>query len=389
MAKTYAEINEKIALGEAVVVTAEEIVEIVERDGAEAAAETVDVVTTATFGPMCSSGAFLNFGHSDPPIRMGEIRLNDVDAYGGLAAVDTYLGATQPSHSEGTRYGGAHVICDLIDGQEVHLVARSGGTDCYPRTEIDTWVKLKDLNEAYLFNPRNAYQNYNAAVNDSAKRLYTYMGILHPNRGNITYSTAGALSPLLNDPLLRTIGLGTRIFFAGTQGYVAWQGTQFNTACARDEHGYPQTPGATLALIGNMKEMSTDFIRAAEYERYGVSLFVGIGIPIPLLDAEMARMVAVKNEDLYTRVIDYSKDERPVLKKVSYAELQSGSVEIDGKTIRTSPLSSLKKAREIAELLKGQITDGEFFLQEPIQQFPMNNSLHSLKIREKGGADDN
>jgi hypothetical protein len=32
---------------------------------------------------MCSSGAFLNFGHSDPPIKMGEITLNDVPASGG------------------------------------------------------------------------------------------------------------------------------------------------------------------------------------------------------------------------------------------------------------------------------------------------------------------
>ncbi|MEG0377029.1 MAG: homocysteine biosynthesis protein [Eubacterium sp.] len=384
MSKTYQEINEKIARGEAVIVTAEEVIDIVKEKGKKEAAEYVDVVTTATFGPMCSSGAFLNFGHADPPIRMASIELNEVEAYGGLAAVDTYIGATQPSADKGNEYGGAHVICDLIDGKEVHLHAASPGTDCYPRKEIDTWLTLSDMNEAYLYNPRNCYQNYNAAINASRKRIYTYMGILHPNMGNITYSTSGALSPLLNDPLYKTIGMGTRIFLAGTQGYVSWMGTQFNSGCARDEKGYPLGGGGTLAVIGDMKAMDTRYIRPAVFERYGVSMFVGIGIPIPILNEEMMEFVSVENKDLHTNVMDYSDTTHPVIKKVSYEELRSGSVKIDGKTIRTSPLSSLAKAREIADELTSWIKKGEFYLQEPIMQFPMGNKLNSLNVKEGG-----
>lgn len=89
--KTYEEINEKIRSGKAVVVTAEEIVDMVKEKGVEQVTKEVDVVTTATFGPMCSSGAFMNFGHSSPAMRMEKIKLNDVEAYGGLAAVDTYI----------------------------------------------------------------------------------------------------------------------------------------------------------------------------------------------------------------------------------------------------------------------------------------------------------
>ncbi|MGL4606553.1 MAG: homocysteine biosynthesis protein [Eubacteriaceae bacterium] len=387
MAKTYQEINEKIAKGEAVIVTAEEVIDIVKARGVKEASEYVDVVTTATFGPMCSSGAFLNFGHSDPPIRMGKITLNDVEAYGGLAAVDTYLGATQPSNNKGMEYGGAHVIHDLIAGKEVHLVAESQGTHCYPRKSIDTWLTLDDLNEAYLYNPRNIYQNYNAAINTSNERLYTYMGILQPNMGNITYSTSGELSPLLNDPLLKTIGMGTKIFLGGAQGYVSWMGTQFNTACPRDEKGYPTATGATMALVGNMKEMNPKYIRGAVYEKYGTSMFVGVGVPIPILNEEMMSFVAVENKDLYTNIIDYSvpKKSRPSLKKVSYAELRSGTVDLNGKSIKTSPLSSLKFAREIADELNHWIKNGDFFLQEPIQQFPMNNALKGLEINERGG----
>ena len=119
--RTYEEINTKIRNGKAVIVTAEEIIPIVEEKGIEKAAEEIDVVTTGTFGPMCSSGAIINFGHSDPPIRMQKVWLNDVEAYAGLAAVDAYIGATQLSESEGMEYGGAHVIEDLISGKKIPL----------------------------------------------------------------------------------------------------------------------------------------------------------------------------------------------------------------------------------------------------------------------------
>lgn len=385
MAKTYKEINEKIASGKAVVVDADEIIDIVKDEGLKKAAERIDVVTTATFGPMCSSGAFLNFGHSSPPIRMGEIYLNDVECYGGLASVDTYIGATQPSRNKGIEYGGAHVICDLIDGESVYLEAYSQGTDCYPRKEIKTYVRLADLNEAYLYNPRNCYQNYGAAVNTSAKRLYTYMGILQPNMGNVTYSTAGQLSPLLNDPYLRTIGMGTKIFFAGAQGYVSWYGTQFNTAAKRSANGVPEGGAATLSLVGNMREMSTEFIKPAVYEKYGTSMFVGVGIPIPVLDEEMLKCLTVEDKDIYTSVSDYSvrgADSKP-LAKVNYAQLKSGFVEINGKKIRTSPMTSMHKSKEIAVILKEMIQKGEFTLTEPVVTFPMNNALNSLTVKGK------
>ena len=96
MAKTIREINEKIKKGEAVVVTAEEIIDIVEDEGVEKAAQKVDVVTTGTFGPMCSSGAYFNIGHTKPKIKIGggQAYLNDVPVYTGFAAVDVYIGAT-------------------------------------------------------------------------------------------------------------------------------------------------------------------------------------------------------------------------------------------------------------------------------------------------------
>ncbi len=380
MAKTVAQINEKIKAGSVVVVTAEEFTAMAKTKDPAQLAQEVDVVTTATFGPMCSSGAMINFGHWNPGIRMEEITINDVPVYEGLAAVDSYIGATAESRYN-CQYGGAHVIEDLIAGKELRLHARGKGTDCYPTKEIDTYINKDVVNEFYLFDPRNAYQNYGAATNSTSKIKYTYMGSLLPSCGNVTYSTSGELSPLLNDPYLRTIGLGTRIFLGGTQGYVVWNGTQFNTAKERNAHGIPLGGGATLAVIGNAKEMSTEFIRAAYYEKYGVSLFVGIGIPIPVLDDEMARHLAIANNEIETFVQDYGVDGHPTIRKVNYAELQSGRIELNGKKVKTASLSSMSVARNIADLLVGSIKDGSFLLTEPVMRFPMDNTVKPLQPR--------
>jgi len=51
--KSYREINERIRRGKAVVVTAEEMIDIVRDRGDVEAARYVDVVTTGTFSPDC------------------------------------------------------------------------------------------------------------------------------------------------------------------------------------------------------------------------------------------------------------------------------------------------------------------------------------------------
>ena len=383
--KTYAEINEKIKQGKAVVFTAEEIIDVVKEKGYAAAAREVDVVTTATFGPMCSSGAFLNFGHSDPPIRMAKVWLNDVPAYAGIAAVDAYIGATELSETKGMSYGGAHVIEALVRGERVELKATSYGTDCYPRKEIRTFAGLNDINQAYLFNPRNVYQNYSVAVNTSNRTIYTYMGALLPNLGNATYSTAGELSPLLNDPYYRTIGIGTRIFLGGGTGYVAWEGTQHNPNQNRDINGIPIASAGTLALIGDLKQMKREFLRAAIFDRYGVTMYVGVGIPIPILDEEMLKQTAVSNRDIKATIFDYSvpKRSKPTFGQVSYAELRSGAITINGKEVPTAPLSSLNQARKIAQILKEWISVGQFSLTEPVQSLPAESKVKPLEIREQ------
>jgi len=381
--KTYEEINEKIRQGKAVVLTAEEVSEMARKLSPAEIVEKVDVVTTATFGAMCSSGAFINFGHATPPIRMEKIRLNGVPSYEGLAAVDSYIGATA-CDPDNPKYGGAHVIQDFVDGKNIELEAWGKGTDCYPRKHLKTVINKDSVNEIFLFNPRNAYQNYNVATNTTCEIKHTYMGTLLPRMKNANYSTSGELSPLLNDPEMRTIGLGTRIFLGGTEGFVVWPGTQFNTTKEKNEYGVPFSNSATLAVIGNLKEMTSEYLRAAYYEQYGTSLFVGIGIPIPLLDENMARCVSIRNEQIETTILDYGTEGTPVLGRTNYAELRSGTIKINGEKVRTAPVASLQKARVIADELKKWIQSGNFEITKPVIPFPKNTSLRSLKEIEGG-----
>jgi uncharacterized protein (DUF39 family) len=382
--KTYEEINQKLKQGKAVILTSEEVTKMAQYASPAEIAEKVDVVTTATFGAMCSSGSIINFGHASPPIRMEKIRLNGVPCYEGLAAVDSYIGATA-CNPDNPAYGGAHVIQDLLEGKDVVLEAWGKGTDCYPRKYIKTKINIDTINEFTLFNPRNAYQNYNVALNTTKKMIHTYMGTLLPGMRNATYSTAGELSPLLNDPDLRTIGIGTRIFLGGTQGFVVWNGTQFHTSKPKNDFGVPVTNAATIAVIGNLKEMLPEYLQAVYYEKYGVSMFIGIGIPIPVLDEEMARRVSISNSQIETSVLDYGTEGQPKLGQVTYEELQSGFIKVKGKKVRTAPVSSLAKARKIAAELKTWLQNGRFEIAQPVQLFPKNTSLNSLKETE---ADD-
>jgi len=381
MQKTIEEINERIRSGKAVVFTAEEIISVVEEKGLKKAFEEVDVVTTGTFGPMCSSGMFINFGHSSPPIRMNRVWLNDVPAFAGLAAVDAYIGATEQSERLGMQYGGAHVIEDFINGKDIVLYAESYGTDCYPRKDIKTTINKNNVNQAYMFNPRNCYQNYAAATNSTDKIMYTYMGTLLPEFGNVTYSTSGELSPLINDPEYRTIGIGTKVFIGGAQGYVAWEGTQHDPGQERLENRVPISGAGTLALIGDAKKMSGRYIRAAVYEKYGVSIFVGVGIPIPVLDEDILLKTTVRNRDIQTVLVDKSGKEDLNI-RVNYEQLRSGFVEIRGRKVPTAPLSSLKFAREIASELKRQIQTGEFILTEPVERL-RNDGRRLSKLEER------
>jgi uncharacterized protein (DUF39 family)/CBS domain-containing protein len=373
--RSIAEINQKIKSGDVQVLTAEEMKKLVESSGVEVAYREVDVVTTGTFGAMCSSGAIINLGHSDPPIKIQRAWLNDVEVSHPGAAVDLYIGATMMSDTDPYEYGGGHVIEDLIAGKEIEVRATAYGTDCYPRTKLDTTITKDDLNQFYLLNFRNCYQRYVCATNSRDETIYTYMGKLLPKFRNATYSGAGGLNPLMNDPDYETIGIGTKIFLGGGQGYVLGEGTQHD----------PSNRFGTLMVRGDAKKMSPEFIRGGAFTRYGTSLYIGMGIPIPILNEGLAKKTGLRDEEIFTDIVDYGvpRRDRPKLGKVSYATLKSGSVVINDRKIKVSSLSSLKKARKIAETLKAWIENGTFYLSSPAETLPTSSVCQPMRQRDQ------
>jgi len=373
--RTIEEINEKIRKGDAQVLTAEEMKKLVESSGVAVAFKEVDVVTTGTFGAMCSSGAVINLGHSDPPIKIDHAWMNDVEVCHPGAAVDLYIGATNMSLKQPFEYGGGHVIQDLVAGKEVELRATAYGTDCYPRTQLKTNITKDDLNQFQLLNFRNCYQRYNCAVNTSDETIYTYMSKLLPRMRNATFSGAGELNPLMNDPDYETIGMGTRIFLGGAQGYVIGEGTQHS----------PKNLNGTLMVKGDAKKMSPEFLQGAAFTKYGTSMYVGLGIPIPILNEGLAKKTGIRDSEIFTDVVDYSvpRRDRPKLRQVSYKELKSGSIVVGDKKIRVSSLSSIKMAKKVSQTLKTWIEGGSFLLTAPVERLSTDSVFKPMRQTEE------
>jgi len=210
------------------------------------------------------------------------------------------------------------------------------------------------------------------------------MGMLKPNLGNANYCSAGQLSPLLKDPLYRTIGIGTKIFLGGGTGYVAWQGTQHNPEIPRKENKIPQAPAGTLAVIGDLKQMDQKWLVGVSMLGYGVTLVVGIGVPIPVLDEEVLAYAAAEDKDMYAQVVDYSVNYPNCvpgsLGEVNYQQLKSGKITVQGKEVPTGNLSSYLRAKEISEELKSWIKKGSFTLSEAVAPLPGPGTGYGFKM---------
>jgi uncharacterized protein (DUF39 family) len=390
--RTISEINEKITQKKAVVWTVEELKTRVKEIGIDQVFKTVDVICTGTFEPMDSSGAIINMGHTDPPIKIRQCWLDGVPAYAGFGAVDLYLGATamvdykaigeinENDSRQGSlnlERGGGHVIEDLIAGKPVNLKAIGQVTDCYPRASFDTTITRKTINQFYLYNPRNLYQNFIVGVNSSDRPLYTYLGPLQPTLGNAVYSNPGAIAPLFNDPDLELIGIGSRIFLGGGVGYIAWEGTQHFPLQKRLSNRTPIGPAATLALIGDAKTMSSQWVRGCYFHHYGPSLMLGVGIPFPVLTPKVIEHCAIGDQEVVAPVVDFSipRRIRPTFGLVSYAQLKTGRMTIEGQSVRVAPLASIALSRKVAQELKTWIENGQFTLTECVAPLPKDRAF--------------
>jgi L-aspartate semialdehyde sulfurtransferase len=158
-------------------------------------------------------------------------------------------------------------------------------------------------------------------------------------------------------------------------GYVTWHGTQHRPAVTRAPNGTPERPAGTLWVMGDLKQMSPRWLVGSAYRAMAAPWRWDLGVPIPILDEEMARFTGVSDEELFTQVVDYGEDYPATASRKAWP----GSVMPNSKaghhrrghTIPTVPLSSMVRAREIAQTLKEWIQAGTFLLGEPQFTLPM------------------
>ena len=104
---------------------------------------------------------------------------------------------------------------------------------------------------------------------------------------------------------------------------------------------------------------------------------LGVGVPLPVLNEEVLARCAVQDKDLVAPIVDFSipRRVRPTFGLVSYAQLKSGRITIDGKAVRTAPLASVYLSRQVAIELKQWIEAGKFTLTEPVTPISMERSF--------------
>jgi putative methanogenesis marker 16 metalloprotein len=283
--KGVEEINEKIKSGDVVVYTAAGFKKMV-RDREDV--KDVDVVTTATCAIMSGTAAILSIPVAEGGAfeRADKAWLNDVPAYPGpcpnerLGIVDLIVYGTSHSVSQ-PNYGAGNLFREIVEGKEIEIKVESD-------TKIhENKIRKDDLEFARMFTTRSCFKNYTAFVNtkdDEVKSIFSVTGMRGAFK-EISVSGCGELNPLENDPLLRTIGVGTKILVNGATGYVIGEGTRSSPA------------RRNLSVIADMNEMIPEFM-GGFITSAGPECITSIAIPIPVLDEAILSNLKILDEDI-------------------------------------------------------------------------------------------
>lgn len=381
MIRTYEEINEKIQSSKANVISVFEAKSVIKDKGIKYFLSNFDVVTCASFEMNTNASLYMSFGQTDPLIYFSEAYLNNVPAY-PTGPTDLILSCVAFSKDK-PEYGGAHIIEELVGGKDIHLKAAGKNLQVFPNKDFETWFKLDDLNCVNLFLNQAINQNDIVAANSGDVDISSHMGTLIAHLENSTYNSSSFLNPLINDPLCKTIGVGTRIWIAGGVGYVTGYGTNHNPAQRKNDSGVPVGNAVTLSAIGDLRGMQKKWIRGGYLKSFSPVLYVGVGVPIPVLDEEIANSLAITDERIHTTMFDFSIPRRtkPILGQCTYSELRTSTVSINKKPTLSAPLSSMSGAIEICNLTKESILNKTLFLSKPLEPVNMNVKQKVLNSR--------
>ncbi len=284
MAKSFPEIIRRLDKGTAVVMTSQEVCDLVRSCESDKLKE-VDVVTTATRAVMSGTYAVLSFPVACPGSfsRARNVWINGVTALVGpcpnekLGVLDLVVFGTARSRDR-PNYGGGHLFRDLVERKPaiVEVMTDEGRTH-------QTEVGLDEMPHARLYGSRHAFKNYSAFVNPGDKPVSTIFHAreFEPHCRGATFSGCGQINPVKNDPLLEAIGVGTRILMNGAEGFVTGQGTR---SC-------PERPN--LSGFADMHLMKPDYM-GGFITSAGPECIVSWAVPIPVttdsIQKEMTRL---------------------------------------------------------------------------------------------------
>jgi len=302
------DIRAAIADGSAVILTASELKKRIAQGDT---VSDVDVVTCGTCGVMSGTYAVLSVPVAPPGTfsRADTISLQGVPAIPGpcpnerLGLVDLMVFGT--AHAD-DRYGGGHLIHDLIAGKEIHVAVTSAGKNY----EAD--VTLSDLPFARLFTTRSAFKNYSAIINRAGEPEKTIFSAL-PLQGTSTQATVsgcGEINPVENDPTLRFLSSGAPVIVNGAGGRVVGTGTRCST----------ERPN--LSVHADLKEMDAQFC-GGFLTAAGPECITSIGTAIPVVDTDVLASLSVRDCDIAMPVVDIS-DRQPV-GTASYDQVWTGT----------------------------------------------------------------
>lgn len=310
------EINQKIKKGQATILTAEEISNLV-REGETPSFNDVDVVTTGTCGVMSGTASIFHIKVSDPGSfkKASEITLNGVPGFPGpcpnewLGSVDLIVyGTSHSMHNED--YGGGFLFKDIVEGNsiEVELESISGKT-------LKTTTTIDEMSTAQMIGTRLAFKNYTAFVNpshESVASIFNAINMEGPFQG-LSFSGCGELNPLQNDPHMRIIKSGAKVLLCGSEGLVIGQGTRSTDI------------KPNLMISADMHQMDPEFLGGFKTAA-GPEVFNSVAAAIPILNEDLLKDTFILNEDIQLPVADI-RGRHEVLGFTDYASVWDEIIE--------------------------------------------------------------
>ena len=315
--KEFSEILERIERGEAVVLTAEEVSRLVE-DEDRSSLDEVDVVTTATRAVMSGTYALLSFPVAGPGsfLRAKNVWLNGISAQVGpcpnenLGVLDMVIFGTAHSRDR-PDYGGGHLFRDLVEGKTIQVEVQTdeGGL-------LQAEVGLEDMPQARMFGSRHAFKNYSAFVNPGSRPVRTIFHArgFEPHCQVATFSGCGQINPLKNDPLLETIGIGTRILLNGAEGYVLGTGTR----SSRDR--------PNLSGFADMHHMTAEYM-GGFVTGLGPECICSLAVPVPVISSTILEEIARRDREIALPVNDINT--RTVIGQANYGDVWGEDVDLE------------------------------------------------------------